>query len=85
MRVCSGVGKEQEIIGNPRLLQLRRSVSRALGKNAEEDTERAHAALANSVPMQPTINTAQNELKKRSRTAGEKLFVGHRADQSRLT
>ena len=26
------VGKEQEIIGDPRLLQLRRTVSRALGQ-----------------------------------------------------
>jgi hypothetical protein len=49
-----GVGKEQDFIGNPHLLQLRRSVSRALGKNAEEDMERAHGALASDVPMLPT-------------------------------
>jgi hypothetical protein len=29
--LCSDVGKEQDIIGNPHLLQLRRAASRALG------------------------------------------------------
>lgn len=42
---CSGVGKEQDIIRNPRLLQLRRTVSRALGRVIEDSQVEVPAFL----------------------------------------
>jgi hypothetical protein len=39
---CSAVGKEQDLIEDPHLLQLRRTVSRALGTVAEEDSDSTH-------------------------------------------
>ena len=50
IKECSDVGKEQDIIRNPHLLQLPRTVSRALGHVIEDSQV--------EVPNFPTINCA---------------------------
>ena len=80
VQVCSDVGKERDIIRNPHLLQLPRTVSRALGRVIEDSPV--------EVPDFPTIKCARKMSwrRKGGRAAADENFVAGRRrpfDQSR--